>query len=878
MISTVLAGGMGCILSHGALAQVIDANGITINLPVAGSYPNFSGLLARNGGTIVDDGDISTIVDLSMQQRYAARAQANSHIALDGVQISNPGFLGPGPRGLAAEGTGSTLTATNIDISLQGITSTRGDNGTGLRAVNDGEVTVTNGSVVMTGGWNHGIVASYGTVNVENVDITVNGQADDPSRQAYGAFAISESASAFGPSTIDLDADSTVTMHSPVSGIGLYALGSVSGTLHNARIVSSATVVTDGASRGIGAYAAFGGEIILQGGTVTTAGDDSYGLYSSRGGSRVVAEAGFGGVTTTGPNSPGVLAERLNAGFAGLPAVVELNGTRIVTTGFGSSGIQVRSGGRVYDTGHTVPPGTVLNDLVALYDGELSASRSSANGIYLDSLAQDGGGNSYVQTSGSVMGGYGAATASGIRLTSDLPTLQSVLVDSGSTVGALSDVAIYARNGQNPGGSIIVGNGGTLTGYVMFLNAPPQFTNEAGGVFDVRNFADTDGDGLRDTKAVSMSDFGGLPGASFDNLAGATVRFDPVAGAGTIDVARIYTPATGIDSRPLEAGFYNLDDGRSQGHFVNLKTFSNAGTIDLRGPSVGNLLLITGGGGVDNQGGIVAGNGVFISNGGELLVNAVLNDGIAPGGQTNSYADVLVVDSTELGDGGPTLVTVTNVGGAGAPTTGNGIEIVEVLDKSDGASAANAFILNGDFMTSGGDQAILAGAYAYTLQHNGLGGDSADGNWYLRSIFQPATTIYEAYPQVLLDLGRLPTMQQRVGNRYWKDLPKISKTMLCKNPAVDLECPVTDVSAAYQVDGDRAIVFDERGIWARIEGIQTHVEPELSTTSTNYDSTMWKLQTGLDLLLYEASGGGTLIGAITAHYGHADVDVAALCR
>ena len=56
--------------------------------------------------------------------------------------------------------------------------------------------------------------------------------------------------------------------------------------------------------------------------------------------------------------------------------------------------------------------------------------------------------------------------------------------------------------------------------------------------------------------------------------------------------------------------------------------------------------------------------------------------------------------------------------------------------------------------------------------------DPADGDWYLRSQdttepaaarpqVQPGVPIYEAYPLTLLALNGLPTMQERIGNRYW---------------------------------------------------------------------------------------------------------------
>ena len=71
---------------------------------------------------------------------------------------------------------------------------------------------------------------------------------------------------------------------------------------------------------------------------------------------------------------------------------------------------------------------------------------------------------------------------------------------------------------------------------------------------------------------------------------------------------------------------------------------------------------------------------------------------------------------------------------------------------------------------------MIGGAFAYSLWKNGVA-DPTDGDWYLRSQstgrepgppqVQPGVPVYEAYPRALLALNGLPTMQERIGNRYW---------------------------------------------------------------------------------------------------------------
>ena len=60
------------------------------------------------------------------------------------------------------------------------------------------------------------------------------------------------------------------------------------------------------------------------------------------------------------------------------------------------------------------------------------------------------------------------------------------------------------------------------------------------------------------------------------------------------------------------------------------------------------------------------------------------------------------------GTSGDTSVTVTNVGGTGAPTV-EGIKIIDVGGASEGQ-----FTLVGDYEIAG-QQAVVGDAYAYTL-------------------------------------------------------------------------------------------------------------------------------------------------------------------
>ena len=124
----------------------------------------------------------------------------------------------------------------------------------------------------------------------------------------------------------------------------------------------------------------------------------------------------------------------------------------------------------------------------------------------------------------------------------------------------------------------------------------------------------------------------------------------------------------------------------------------NAGTIDL-------------GGGNDAQGRLTI-NGDYQGNDGVLRVNSVLAGDGAP-------SDRLVVSQGAIG--GSTRLLVNNLGGAGAATPQNGIQVVEARD---GATSSNtAFVQT---------QTLSAGAYDYRLFKGGVTAGS-ENSWYLRS-------------------------------------------------------------------------------------------------------------------------------------------------
>jgi outer membrane autotransporter protein len=307
-------------------------------------------------------------------------------------------------------------------------------------------------------------------------------------------------------------------------------------------------------------------------------------------------------------------------------------------------------------------------------------------------------------------------------------------------------------------------------------------------------------------------------------------------GTETLSGANNYTGGTTVTDGTLRAGAagafsansaYVADAGGTldlNGFNQTMASLSNAGTVRM-GSAPGTVLTVTGN---------------YVGNGGTLLFNTAL------GGDSSATDELVVNGSTS----GTTSVKVTNVGGQGAQTI-EGIKLIDITGASNGM-----FSLLGDY-TLQGQQAVVGGAYAYTLQKNGVS-TPTDGDWYLRSslisppsaaappagpIYQPGVPLYENYAQVLLGLNSLPTLQERVGNRYW-----------------DGGAPTAQLGSGPQAP-----------IWIRVEGEHDNIEPQATAAST-YSLDQFKVQAGIDGPVLENSAGKLIFG-FTAQYGTVDADV-----
>lgn len=398
--------------------------------------------------------------------------------------------------------------------------------------------------------------------------------------------------------------------------------------------------------------------------------------------------------------------------------------------------------------------------------------------------------------------GYTATIAAGLTGASEL-----VKSDLGTLI--LTGANDYAGGTLISAGTLQLGAGGT-SGTIL-----GDVANNGTLVFDRSDTATFAGK-ISGSGAVTQAGSGTTVLSGANDYTGATLVAAGIlqAGvAGSLSAASAHTVASGGS---LALGGFNQSVG----------ALANAGTVTFAADATsvpGTVLTVLGN---------------YVGQGGTLVFNTALEgDG--------SATDLLRIGGNSAGS---SVVQVVNAGGGGARTD-DGIRLIDVTGTSDGV-----FELDGDFVTTTGQQAVVAGAYAYTLNQGGKA-DPADGDWYLRSeltapigegptpvpLFNPGTPLYENYAQTLLTMNALPTLRQRVGYRSFA--------------------------------GRDALALEGIEVWSRVDARLGRSDPHLSTALTERSDDVYTFNVGAEMALSERGDGSTLVGGLTARYGSGRSDV-----
>lgn len=473
------------------------------------------------------------------------------------------------------------------------------------------------------------------------------------------------------------------------------------------------------------------GQIVINNqGNLSTAGNNANAILakSSAGNVKITNN---GQVITNGDVSHGIYAYR---DASGGNITINNNGLVHITGSADSRAVMA------HDTSTTASNITINNTGTILHDVEANGHHGIDAVIKSDTSV-------VVNNSGSVSGGqYGIVVWSGNTpnvnsqgviniestgridsgngLTMDLSNSNTMNIAEGATVngkrnalqfrtdGAVTPVNTVNNAGkvtseldkllstryQFAGAETVINN--TTTGNISgFITADKtDVTVNNAGLWNLRNFADSTGDHVRDKKAVAISNFGS--GTNAVNNTG-TLNLAAVSGETSFIVTGEYLPLGSLSI---------ANAGTVQGQLLNLNTFENSGLIDMTANNqAGDVLVITGGATAGTFGG-----GAFTSNGGALKMNTLLNEGgIA------RLTDILVLDDVQVGANGVTKVYIApTTDSQGEYTPGDGIKVIETLGTQD----ARAFTLG---------NAVVSGAYEYKLFSTDLAGNQ--NGFYLRS-------------------------------------------------------------------------------------------------------------------------------------------------
>lgn len=562
---------------------------------------------------------------------------------LNGITYTTPGTL-------VLDGTDTPLVISN-GVHFE----TNGDRAIEILGQVDITTILTSGSTLYgLGTVNNGSPGSTQITIGEDASVTIVKEATANRHISYGVTAFSSG----GYSLIESAGDVTVISKVAVD----YIIG----------VVSRLTGGVDGSST-----------IITTGGTIDVSGIGAYfisGLYAfgERFGEALIDNAADIFLSNSG--AAGICNAAISYSTDGIATVV--NSGNVQVDGSCSSGQALSA--FASETATVSTQGSVLATAMNVTGVEAGSTEENAI-VLIDGTTVSGGGGT----------GVGVSVSAATGATID--------VVNGSALGALSDLAILTRNTSNIATSIVIDATSAMTGYVTL--GGDNVSIENAGLWNVRNWADTTGDQIRDTAGVAINEFGDGE--------------DSLLNTGAILLS---TVASG--------------NGIEEAQFLGLETFTNQGHLSMADAETGGTMAVAG----DK----ITLDGDYVGGDGSLSLDTFLGD-------DNSATDLLVVNGDSTG---VTTVNVTNTGGLGAATN-DGILVVDVLgDTSD----AGAFVLY---------ERLFAGIFEYLLTQNSQS-DPNDGNWYLLSVFSTPSVVYESAPAILLSgFADMPTLEQRVGQRQW---------------------------------------------------------------------------------------------------------------
>lgn len=257
--------------------------------------------------------------------------------------------------------------------------------------------------------------------------------------------------------------------------------------------------------------------------------------------------------------------------------------------------------------------------------------------------------------------------------------------------------------------------------------------------------------------------------------------------------------------------------GGAKGNFTIGGTLSNAGLAQIAGNGIGNTLTVSN----------------YVGQGGTVALNTFL-------GTDGSPSDRLVIDGGTAS--GTSRLAITNVGGPGATTTGNGILVVDAINGA--TTNAGTFSLAGP---------VAAGAYEYVLFHGGTTAGTSQ-NWYLRN---EITLVSPDVAPPTVAPGSPPLPPAPPAGSAPIPLYRPEVPVYAAVPAMARRLGLATLGTFHQRQGDQSLLAGQGSFsagWGRVFGERMD-QRWSGTVDPEFDGRIWGLQTGLDLYAIDRANG-----------------------
>ena len=749
----------GSIATHGANAAgaraisgqglMTDPGSITLD-GTAITTDRGIGLMAGD----VDDGIDPTAGNITYKNGTVSANGAGYEAARvmygSALNLENATLKSSGGNGITADGAGSTVTATNsvISTSASGSKTSTTNPVYALDATDGAAATVTGGSISATGGeYSRGILVGVGSSVT-----TTNTAISTTGSNSHAVHAYASSSGASPAPSITINGGTIET--SGDNSWGLYSQNS-------GNITSTADITTSGLA-GFGAFAEEGAGITLNGGSITTTGgalDVSGNLVGSFG---VLAKNGSTvNVNNVAITTSGSLADGLRADTDGATGgTIVATNTTVNTSGANANGISVYGS-------------HAATSSVTMTGGSVTASGTGSSAVYLQNKAA-------VSLTGTTLSSSGATFTSSITGEDS----QSITLGSGT--------AVASNNGTLLG---ITRSGSGEDGVVTLALQDGSFAQ--GNVYDLTG---TNGVTVKVTKGANASWAGVVVDSTTDSVTDSTPTDysstgnvvvntpTPVTFTGTTNVGGDFSGATGGST--TFSGTTTIS-GNLVGAQGSTTSFTGSTVIGSVTGGSGSSIYFTGSS--TNILGNLSGNQgtqISFSQGGSTTIGGSVN---LSGSGTSTHGGtignpIIVQGDVTVGDGatlGGNLTSNGSLGGSGGTIgPGNSVGVQSYATSAGFTGAYKAEVNaagNSDLIVIRSGNFDLSGIGLTVGQENGNGGYVLNHDYTI--VQTPGGSVVNTFQSTGLDSSFAGTLVQLDPVKYGAQDVKVSLSV--NNSAVD---------------------------------------------------------------------------------------------